>query len=700
MRTIFISLSLLVVTVNCDYKMTNTHSQNTNRLIHESSPYLRQHANNPVDWYPWGDEALQKSKEENLPILLSIGYSSCHWCHVMAHESFENDTIAQFMNEHFINIKLDREERPDIDQIYMEAVQNMGLNGGWPLNVFLTSDLKPFYGGTYFPPQQWQSLLTSVSQAYTENYEKLYASAERFAESLQQSQIKQFGLDQNGSAANLVAFDEAYKKLKSAFDPVWGGMKKAPKFPMPSIWEFLAHYYVLSGDSSAKEHFLFTLDKIAAGGIYDQIGGGFSRYAVDGEWHVPHFEKMLYDNGQLMSIYAIGYKLTKKASYKQVMTQTAEWLAREMMNDSGGFYSALDADSEGEEGKFYTWTYEEIKALAAEDFSLIAEYYDVSREGNWEGKNVLRRLEPDEKLINELNISLDALQAKITTFNQGALQKRSERIRPGLDDKIISGWNGLMLSGLLDAYQATGDSLFLNLAIKNAVFIKTDLIKSNGLLRVANGKTRGFLEDYAAVIKSFITYYETTFDEEYLKLADRLTSEAIENFYDEEEGFFFYTSGASEYLIARKKEIFDNVIPSSNSIMANNLYRLGLMLDKSSYLKVADSMVSKVNHLIPQDPQYLSNWALTSMMMSRPTSEVLLVGDEAQVLAQKLQHLYLPNKIIMATKTESNLPLFSYKEAIESKTTIYVCYNKTCRLPVFDLKPALKEIKDAAYLLQ
>lgn len=684
---------LLLLLLNCSQSMNeHTTPTSTNRLANETSPYLQQHATNPVDWYPWGPEALNKAKEENKPILLSIGYSSCHWCHVMAHESFENDTIAAIMNEHFINIKLDREERPDIDQIYMDAVQTMGLRGGWPLNVFLTPDQKPFYGGTYFPPTQWAKLLRGIDDAYTNNYDKLYESATKFAENLQLSEAKKYGLGANPLSITKEEIDNAFTQMTGSFDSTWGGMQKAPKFPMPSIWQFLASYYFLSGSEQAKDHFLFTLDKMAEGGIYDQIGGGFARYSVDGEWHVPHFEKMLYDNGQLLSLYANGYKISGEKKYMEVMTGIAQWLQREMLDESGGFYSALDADSEGEEGKFYVWSMDEIKALAGDDFSIIAEYYDVSRDGNWEGKNVLRRLESDQDFVDELNLSQEDLERIVSRFNDKALQAREKRIRPGLDNKIISGWNGLVLTGLSEAYQASGDQLFLDLAKTNAAFIRRELINENVLLRIKGLKTKGYMEDYAAVIKGFIDYYETVFDEKYLQLADTLTNVAMEEFYDEKEALFYFTSNKAEDLIARKKELFDNVIPSSNSIMANNLYRLGIMLDKPLYQRTAEEMILQVNPLIKQEPEYLSNWAITSIMMLKPTAEVLVVGPEASGLALDIQKSFLPNKVIMATESGSKLPLFEHKDTNNGKTTVFVCFDKTCKRPVFSANEAISEI--------
>ncbi len=670
-----------------------TKQKHTNQLVNETSPYLLQHADNPVNWYPWGDEALKKAKDENKPILLSIGYSSCHWCHVMAHESFEDEEVAAIMNEHFVNIKLDREERPDIDNIYMDAVQAMGLRGGWPLNVFLTAEKKPFYGGTYFPKEQWISLLSSINEAYINRFDELSESADKFADRINESESAKYDLGQSEVSLSSNDFDTAFTALKTKFDPEWGGLKKAPKFPMPSVWQFLLNYSQANANNDAQQHLMFTLNKIADGGIYDQIGGGFSRYSVDGEWHVPHFEKMLYDNGQLLSLYADAYKLSQDERYQEVIYGTIAWMKREMLHENGGFYSALDADSEGEEGKFYVWSYEDFKELAGNDFSILAEYYDVSKNGNWEEeKNVLRRLESHEVLANELNITGQKLTEIVHSFNEKALIKRSERVRPGLDNKVISGWNGLALSGLCKSYQATGDESIKDLALVNAKFIAEKLIENGKLVRIYGKETQAFLEDYSAVIQSFIVYYETFFDEEYLGTAKKLTDHVIKEFYDSEEKMFFYSSSASEDLIARKKELFDNVIPASNSIMAENLYRLGLMYDHEEYKNLASAMITQVNKLIKQEPEYLSNWASVSLLMSKPTAEIIIIGEQALEIAQDINRSSITNRIIMASKENSNLPLFEFKND-PSKSTIYVCYDKVCKRPLYNSADAISELR-------
>lgn len=667
-------------------------SNGTNRLIDSKSPYLLQHAHNPVDWYPWGEEALQNAKNEDKPIIVSIGYSSCHWCHVMAHESFEDSAIAELMNKHFINIKIDREERPDIDQIYMDAVQAMGLRGGWPLNVFLTPDQKPFYGGTYFPKEGWQRLLIEVNRAFQENREKLNESADKLAQSLSDNLSEKYRLASDTTIIKPSDFESVFNKLMTSFDKTWGGMKKAPKFPMPSTWLMLGEYYDLSDNDEAYEHLLFTLDKISDGGIYDQVGGGFARYAVDDQWHVPHFEKMLYDNGQLMSLYADAYRLSKKPEYNRIIMETAEWLKREMMDNSGGFYAALDADSEGIEGKFYVWSKEEVDEIAGEHSDLIATYYDVSPSGNWEGHNVLRKLKTDEEIMSSSGISEIELEKIISDFKSQALEKRSERIRPGLDNKIISGWNGLMLTGLLNGFQATKEKSLLDLATKNAHYIKDQLIINGELLRIDGLPTEGFLEDYAAVIEAFITYYQTTFDEDFLFQARDLSDHVIADFYDKEEKLFFYTANDAEELITRKKELFDNVIPASNSIMAHNFFLLGILMDNDNYKSLAKDMVQHINHLIKQEPEYMSNWARLAIRMSSPTPEIIIVGKESQAMATSLNAMYIPNKIIQAMENGSNLPLAKDKSSLDGKTTIYVCFNKTCQLPVHSIEDALKQL--------
>ncbi len=670
----------------------NKIPEGKNRLALASSPYLKQHEDNPVDWYEWGEEAFARAREEDKPLLISIGYSSCHWCHVMAHESFEDTAVARVMNEAFINVKLDREERPDIDQIYMDAVQAMGLNGGWPLNVFVTPEQKPFYGGTYFPREKWLELVNAISTAFKDNREKLEESAEKFAEHLKTSELEKYGLTADEKVLTKEDFENSIGSFKKKFDPDWGGVKKAPKFPMPATWNWLADYYDLSGDEMLKQHFLFTLEKIAEGGIYDQIGGGFARYSVDDEWHVPHFEKMLYDNGQLLELYARGYQLEARPSYKKVLIQTMDWLEREMLDESGGFYSALDADSEGVEGKFYVWAADEIAEIAGDDHDLISVYYYVLERGNWEHTNVLRRMLADEEVADRFNISVDELRTKVNTFNDNALAVRAKRTRPGLDSKILSGWNGLLLSGLSATHKVLRDDKSKRLAQNLAAFLSDNMVQDNRLIRGIGKDTEGFLEDYGAIIKGFIDYYETFFDEAFLRQALALNEEVIKKFYDQEEELFFYTSSGSENLIARKKEIFDNVIPSSNALMAENLYRLSIYFDRADLRDLHQKMLNKVKSYITKDPEFMSYWAGIATNKLSKQIEISIVGPDYLKFAEELQNNQLLNLAIMASPTESELPLMQLKTTRGSETTIYVCSEKTCRRPVTTVADAQKEI--------
>ncbi|MEP2772892.1 MAG: thioredoxin domain-containing protein [Fulvivirga sp.] len=696
--------ALIAISISCSSPQTNTkdmenpttHNGEPNRLINASSPYLQQHAYNPVDWYPWGQEALEKAKKEDKPIIVSIGYSSCHWCHVMERESFENDSIAEIMNEHFVSIKVDREERPDVDQIYMDAVQAMGQNGGWPLNVFLTSDQKPFYGGTYFPPQSWAQLLTNVAKAYENKRQEIEESADQLTNAISTSEVIKFELDPSDKPFETDVLKDAYISLSKNFDRRRGGFDRAPKFPMPANWLYLLRYYHFSEDKDALRQLEATLDGMANGGIYDQAGGGFARYSTDADWLVPHFEKMLYDNGQLMSLFSEAYTITGKALYKEVVYQTTDWLEKEMLKN-GGFYSALDADSEGEEGKFYVWTQEEFNNIVGSNAQLMADYYNVTANGNWEhGKNILHKTKSDEEFAKKNDLSIEALRSTVEDTDAKLLKARAKRVRPGLDDKILSGWNGLMLKGLADAYEAFGDERFLNLALGNAQFIEKNMIDNNQLYRSykdSQASIDGYLEDYAFVIDGFIALYQVTFDEHWLSMAKSLTDYTLEHFYDAKEGMFYFTDDSSQKLIARKKEVFDNVIPASNSQMAINLYLLGVIYDNSDYKEKSKNMLSRMSKLISDQVAYLSNWAILYSYMATPTAEISIVGNKAAQLRNGLFKTYHPNKVVMGAKDSSELPLMKGKYPIDEQSTIYVCYNKTCKLPVHNVEQALEQLK-------
>jgi hypothetical protein len=673
-----------------------------NRLVSQTSPYLLQHAYNPVDWFPWGAEALQKAKDEDKPIIVSIGYSACHWCHVMERESFENETIAELMNGKFVCIKVDREERPDVDTIYMEAVQAMGERGGWPLNVFLTPDAKPFFGGTYFPPRDWGQLLINVADAYQNQRDQILDSAEQFTEHISLSESFKFRLEGGETTYSQDDLTALFTKLASKFDKAAGGTGKAPKFPMPGIYLFLLRYFHATQSADAHDQLKLTLDRMAFGGIYDQIGGGFARYSVDGEWFAPHFEKMLYDNGQLVSLYTEAYSCLKHDLYKDIVFQTVEFIEREMTSLEGGFYSALDADSEGIEGRFYVWTEEEWRqATANMQFSagitadLFKEYYHVDPEGNWEhGYNILYRTMRDNEFALLNGLDPIAFEVAHDQFKEAMLRERGKRSRPGLDDKILCSWNGLMLRGLVDAYRVFADDNFLSLALMNARFLKEKMRNGNALWHsYKNGKATiaGYLEDYAFVIDAYIGLYQATFEESWLQEAKVLTGYVVENFYDADEELFYFTDATAEKLIARKKELFDNVIPSSNSAMAKNLYWLGILLDKPYYIELSDKMLSRVKKLITSDPQYLSNWAGLLSCRTKPTAEIAIIGPQADAFRQEIEQMYCPNKVLAGAAHDSDLPLLENREAIGGKTTIYVCYNKTCQLPVHSVKEAMAQ---------
>ncbi|MGD1841153.1 MAG: thioredoxin domain-containing protein [Thermonemataceae bacterium] len=669
-----------------------------NALTNETSPYLLQHAQNPVQWYPWGEEALKKAVEENKPIIVSIGYSACHWCHVMERESFESKAIAAVMNEHFVCIKVDREERPDVDNIYMDAIQAMGLQGGWPLNVFLLPDKRPFYGGTYFPPQQWQQVCLSVAKAFREHYEELEESAEGFTSQLAKSEQQKYGLVAHPSDHTPEELDKMYETLTKQFDPERGGLNRAPKFPMPSLWLFLLRYAHYTKDEAAVKQLHTTLEQMALGGIYDEIGGGFARYSVDADWFCPHFEKMLYDNAQLVGLYAEAYHFSGRELYKQVVYETIDFVARELTSEEGGFYAALDADSEGEEGKYYVWRKQELESILGKEIDLFGAYYQIQEEGNWEeGKNILHRTHTDEAFAEQHGLSIDTLREKIRHWKQTLLAIRRQRVAPGLDDKILAGWNGLMLKGLVDAYRVFNEERFLHLALQNAHFLKEKMIQAGQVYRTYKaGKASipAFLEDYAALIQAFTNLYQVTFEEQWLTLAHQLTQQTFHQFYDQTEELFFYTQESNE-LIARKKELFDSVIPSSNALMAHNLFWLSKLLDHQHYEKVVQVMLAKTKRLLLTNVQYTSYWGVLFTLQLIPIAEVAIVGENALALRTDLEGRYHPHKILAgSTKatTQTDIPLLMHREAIDDKTTLYVCYNKACQLPVSKVEDAWEQI--------
>jgi uncharacterized protein len=667
----------------------------SNRLIHQTSPYLLQHANNPVDWYPWGEEALAKAKKENKLILVSIGYSACHWCHVMEHESFEDQAVADIMNEHFVCIKIDREVRPDIDQIYMDAVQLMTGSGGWPLNCFCLPDQRPIYGGTYFKREDWKSILKNLADYWQQKPEDAIGYAVRLTNGINRGeQLVKIEQKHQYSQQDL---SDIFENLKRTFDLVEGGYNRVPKFPMPNNWQFMLRYAHLMKDDVAHTASRVSLQKMAFGGIYDQIGGGFARYSVDGRWHIPHFEKMLYDNAQLVSLYSEAYQYTPDPIYKNVVFESLEFIEQEMTSPKGAFYSAIDADSEGVEGKFYSFTKEEIKSILGEDEDLFSIFYQVTEEGNWveEGTNVFIRKFENSEIAAQLGLSEEVLANKIKAAKTKVLQARSLRIRPGLDDKILASWNGMMLKAYADAYRVFAEPKFLEKARRNAQFILEHLIVNQKLVRVYQKNPQeeepnaAFLDDYALVIEGFISLYETCFDEKYLELAQKLTDEAIIEFYDEETAMFFYTAKSGEQLIARKQEILDNVIPASNSVMAHNLFKLGHFYDQSDYLNISEQMLRNVHARIKTYGSGYSNWASLLLLHVFGLFEIAVTGASADEKRCEIEKYYIPNKILLGGSS-GTLPLL--KDKWDTDTKIYVCQNKTCLLPVVEVIDAIKQI--------
>jgi len=664
-----------------------------NHLANSTSPYLLQHANNPVDWYPWGAEALKKAKDENKLIIVSIGYSACHWCHVMEHESFEDESVAAVMNKYFVCIKVDREERPDIDQIYMSAVQLMSGRGGWPLNCICLPDQRPIYGGTYFRKNDWASLLFNLADFYTQKPVEANEYAVRLTEGIQNYETIAFVKEQPEYTKDDLL--QIVNNWKQYFDREEGGMGTSPKFPMPNNWQFLMRYAYLMNDSDVAQVVTLTLKKMAFGGIYDHIGGGFARYSVDGRWHVPHFEKMLYDNAQLISLYSEANTFKSSQLYKQVVDEIIAFTLRELMARNGGFYSALDADSEGVEGKFYTFTKAEIKEIAGDEAELFCIYYNITDEGNWEEEstNVLYRKEKDLQLANKLGLPLESLVEKIEAARKKVFNARAQRIRPGLDNKILASWNGLMLKGLCDAFRAFNEREHLELAIRTTEFILNNMVNGDGRLsRIYKGKDNdgiAFLDDYANVIDGLIALYEITFNEKWLGHAIELADQAIAHYYDPAKGIFYFTADDEEQLIARKSEIMDGVIPSSNSVMARVLKKLGLLYDDEEYLEVSAQLLRNVAPQMVKYGSAYSNWAMLLLDEAFGTYEVAITGNNYEEKRMEIENNYIPNKIILGG-TKGSLPLLQDKFGPE--TQIFICKDKTCSLPVHNTTDALKQI--------
>ena len=679
--------------------MKNEKPKYTNDLINETSPYLLQHAHNPVDWKAWNDHSLGKARKENKLLIISVGYSACHWCHVMEHESFEDPEVARVMNADFVNIKVDREERPDIDQVYMNAVQVMTGTGGWPMNIVALPDGRPVWGGTYFRKEQWMNALNQLSLLYKQKPEQLLEYAGKLEEGLQRLQLIE--LPEEGQPFSRSFYPEIIQKWKAQFDLENGGYKGAPKFMMPNNYEFLLRYGLQQQDEEIQKFTEKTLTKMAWGGIYDQVGGGFSRYSVDDRWHVPHFEKMLYDNAQLVRLYSQAYKNHKNELFKNVIAKTLKFIKEELTASDYAFYSALDADSLNkkgisEEGAFYTWTKAELEDLLQDDFKLFSAYFNINNYGKWEkDRYVLIRTKASADIASEFKISEEKLLEKVTSWMERLKKYRESRNKPGLDDKTLTSWNALMLSGYLEAYTALKDPQYLDTALKNADFIKTKQISGNGRLfhsyKKGKSSINGYLEDYAFTIEAFIKLHEITFEESWLRLADNLCEICIEDF-SEDSPMFYFTSNKDKKLITRTMEIMDNVIPASNSVMAKNLFKLAALLEKAEYKNRAEKMLNSVQPQIKTHPGSYSNWLDLMLNFTHPFFEVALTGENAKNLNFELQEKFLPNTIITGSTTESELPLLQQRFQ-DTKDYIYVCSEGKCDLPQTSVEKTVNLIK-------
>lgn len=669
-----------------------------NQLISETSPYLLQHANNPVHWKAWNKNALAQAQKNNKLIIISIGYSACHWCHVMEHESFENNEVAQTMNHHFINIKVDREERPDVDAIYMKAIQIMTGRGGWPLNVVALPDGRPVWGGTYFRKEEWISTLEKLQQIYQSSPEKMVEYAEKL----------QLGINSLNFSNDEIASEELnqdcmvplIEKWQKSFDWDFGGMARAPKFMMPNNYKFLLRYGHQEKNKDLLEFVNLTLTKMAFGGLFDTIDGGFSRYSVDLKWHVPHFEKMLYDNGQLISLYSDAYKLTKNPLYKEVIEKTLQFVSRELINDDHGFYCALDADSldqneQLEEGAFYVWKQSELEKILKEDFSLFRQVFNVNEFGYWENDNyvLIQNIEL-ETIAKSNNLELSELKTKKKNWEKLLFNEREKRSKPRLDDKSLTSWNALMLKGYVDAFKALGDKNYLEIAIKNAHFIIDKLWMPEGNLvhNYKNGSANinGYLEDYCFVIEAFISLYEVTIDEKWLHYSKQLTDYCFDNFYDETAQFFSFTSKNDDPLIAKHFETEDNVIPASNSVMANNLFQLSRYFQNQYYETIGMKMLKKIIPNIDYPSAY-SNWLCALMNYSDKQKELGICGEKAMEYLSKINREYHPNLLLAGANKVSELP-FLNNRFIENETLFYVCQNQTCQLPTSNFNEVINSI--------
>lgn len=668
-------------------------TEKTNALIHETSPYLLQHAHNPVNWLPWGTEALELAKKTNKLLLVSIGYSACHWCHVMEHESFVDEAVAELMNNHFICIKIDREERPDIDQVYMDALQLMTGQGGWPLNCICLPDQRPIYGGTYFKKNDWMALLQNLVDFWQNTPEEAFDYAARLTAGI---------IDSGSFSAPAIQEQiarEEYLSIQKKLDGIWirhidkinGGFGSAPKFPLPGSWVFLMRKAYLKEDADLMQMTDLTLHKMAYGGIYDQLGGGFSRYSTDATWFAPHFEKMLYDNAQLISLYAEAWQRTGLALYKQVVFECLKFVKLELSAPEGGFYAALDADSEGIEGKFYTWSAQEINSLLGSEADLVKAVYHIKDAGNWESTNILFRDGLETELAAKIGLTDHEFSVLLNRCKSRLMIHRSTRIRPGLDDKMLASWNALMIKAYADAYISFAVPEYLSLSLENMNFLLENFISEDQLYRTyKEGKVKihAFLDDYVFTADACLVLYKATYEEKWLITAEKLMQRALQDFYDPQNGMFYYTS-ATETLIARKQEVFDTVISSSSSVGARVLYYLGSYFANQTYIEYSIRMLEAVKMQMTTYSPSFSNWSLLMLEAGHGITEIAVCGPNAKKIAAGFNAFYLPFTIVLVENVDGNkLPLLEGKNGFPYDQ-IYVCKDKICQLPVTNIAEAI-----------
>ena len=686
-------LSILLFSCKEKEKVADEKHKFTNALIDETSPYLLQHAHNPVNWRAWSKEALEEAQKENKLVLVSIGYSSCHWCHVMEEESFEDEAVAKIMNENFINIKVDREERPDVDHVYMTALQLIKGSGGWPLNVITLPNGKPLYGGTYHTKEQWSKVLLEVSKLYKNDPQKASEYADMVADGIQEVNI--VASTANNEALSKEVVLKGIEGWKENWDLEWGGDKGSQKFMTPINLSFLLDYALLTGDELAKAHVKNTLDKMAMGGVYDQVGGGFFRYSTDSQWKVPHFEKMLYDNAQALSLYSKAYMVFKDPDYRKLVIEITDFLEREMKNAEGGYYAAIDADSEGEEGKYYIWKEEELRSVLKKDFDMFSGYYNTKAEKVWENGTYIVHVLADDKTFSKKNdISLTDLNTAKNLWKKKLLKVREERIRPNTDDKVITSWNALLINGFVDGYKAFGQKKFLNRAEEIFKFFKEKSFQNGQLVhtyKTGSKRTNGFLEDYAFLIDASLNLYGVTLNQAYLDFAMKLNQKVEAKFADNASGMYKYNE--NQELIAKIIKTNDGVLPSPNAITAHNLFRLGHILYDTKLLKKSESMLATMAPMIESSAPSYAKWNSLLLQHSYPFFEIAVVGKNALPLVNALNQDYIPNALIVGSTANNNLPLFEGRY-VDENTFIYVCQNSTCKLPVTTVEEAIVQLEN------